>query len=163
VKTFIAVVVVLGVVAAGAGGAVAGSRLAQATTRPAHEQVFVYAPELSAGARAGALTSRGGFTGFGGAPALKGDVTRTLAITAVDTGTGRLMLADAGSDVTIRFTSRERLFRLEPLDGSLQAGDVVVVRIEQGRVAGIMRVPPDLDAGVGTSETLRQSGLPSER
>jgi hypothetical protein len=52
------------------------------------------------------------------------------------------------------------MFRLGQLAGALAEGDVVVVRIEDGETAGLLRVPPGLDVGVGTSETFRQRGLP---
>jgi hypothetical protein len=159
-KAFKAIVLFLGIVAAGAGGAYAGSRLADAATRPPHEQVVLLSPALSAGPRAGALTSPGGFTGFGGAPALNGDVARTGTVTAVDAASGVLTIETPGGEVSVRFTSLARMFRLGQLAGALAEGDVVVVRIEDGETAGLLRVPPGLDVGVGTSETFRQRGLP---
>jgi len=160
VRTFVAFVLFLGVVAAGAVGAAAGTRLAAAATQPQHETVTLLAPGLSAGPRPGALTSPGGFTGFGGAPALKGEVARVGTVTAVDTETGELTLETRGGGVTVRFTSLDRMFQLQRLTSPLVEGDVVVVRIADGATAGVMRVPPDLDAGVGTSETFRQRGVP---
>ncbi|MDA1002108.1 MAG: hypothetical protein O3B31_01970 [Chloroflexi bacterium] len=159
-KTFIAFTLLIGIIAAGAGGALMGTRLARAATRPPHQEVLLLAPELSAGPRAGALTSPGGFTGFGGAPALKGDVARAGTVTAVDVETGRLSIESPGGAVSVRFTASDRMFRLGPLTNALAKGDVVLVRVEGGVAAGVMRVPPDLDVGVGTSDTFRQRGVP---
>jgi hypothetical protein len=150
----------LGVLFAAADGAFLGTRLARAVTRPGHEDVVIAAPALAAGPRPEALVAPGGFTGFGGAPALGGDVFRAGTVASVDGAGQTLVIQSQGSTATLRYTSTVRFFRLQPLVGSLTPGDLVVVRYQGDQPAGVMRVPADLEQGVGTSQTPHERGLP---
>ncbi|MBM3139294.1 MAG: hypothetical protein FJZ92_03530 [Chloroflexi bacterium] len=151
--------VALSVFAAGAAGAFVGARLADAATRPADQHFVIRSPDLAAGPVPGALRSAGGFTGFGGAPALTGEVMRAGEIASVDPRQQQLVIGAPGSEVTIRYASTARLFRLRPLTGALAPGDVVIVRFQGDAPVGVLRVPADLEQGVGSQASPRQRGL----
>jgi hypothetical protein len=158
-KRLISIALFVGVLFAAVDGALLGARVADATTQPGHQQLVIEAPALAAASRPDALRSPGGFTGFGGAPALTGNVLRSGAIASVDAAGGRFMINAPGSEVAIQYTTAVRLFRLRPLSGALHAGDVVVIHYRGDTPVGVLRVPTDLEQGVGTSETPRQRGI----
>ncbi|RJQ07721.1 MAG: hypothetical protein C4558_09130, partial [Dehalococcoidia bacterium] len=58
-----------------------------------------------------------------------------------------LVIGSAESSVTVRYTSPERLFRILPAGTSLRAGDLIQVRVEDGRAAAVLRLPPGLEQG----------------
>ncbi|MBM4409886.1 MAG: hypothetical protein FJ037_00925 [Chloroflexi bacterium] len=133
------------VLLAGAGGAWLGVRLGHAVSEPTVERVTITAPEMLAGAPPDAARSPGGFTGFGGPPAIRGEVQRSGTIQSATSGV--LVIGSSESSVTVRYTSPERLFRIAPAVTPLRVGDLVQVRVEDGRVAAILRLPPGLEQG----------------
>src|SRR5204863_73977 len=126
VKRLITIALCAGVLFAAVDGALLGARVADRVTQPGHQSLVIEAPALAAASRPEALRSPGGFTGFGGAPALTGNVMRSGAIASVDSGRGRFVIDAPGSEAAIQFTTAVRLFRLVPLSGVLRAGDLVV-------------------------------------
>jgi len=140
-----AVAMALAVVLAGAGGGLFGVRLGDAASAPGVERVSVVAPDSVAGAPADAARSRGGFTGFGGPPALRGEVQRSAPVMSVDAGT--LVVGSGDSSVTVRYSAPGRLFRIVPAGAPLQPGDLVQVRAQGGRMLGVLRLPPGLEEG----------------
>jgi hypothetical protein len=142
-----AAVTVAALLAAGLAGAVVGVAAGERASEAAAEELVLTDPARLAETPASALRSAGGFTGFGGLPALPGEVLR--AGTVVETRDGDLVLDSGGSEVEIRFRAPRRLFRIEPLAGVLAAGDLVVVRLVDGEPQAVLRVPPDLEEGAG--------------
>lgn len=139
------VVVVAVVLLAGAGGGLLGMRLGDAASAPNIERVTVAAPEALAGPPQDAARSAGGFTGFGGPPAIRGEVQRSGTVQSA--GPGALVIGSAESSVTVRYTSSERLFRIAPAGTPPRAGDLVQVRVEGDHAAAILRLPPGLEQG----------------
>jgi hypothetical protein len=160
VRRLVPFVLLAGVLIAGAAGALLGARLADAATRPGHEELVIAAPALAAGAAPDALRAPGGFTGFGGTPALTGAVVRAGTVASVDTDAHTITIDAPGSQATVRYSSTVRLFDLKPIAGALAPGDVVVVRFQGDGPVGVMRVPGDLEEGVGASKTPRERGAP---
>ena len=152
-----AVVTAAALVAAGLAGAVLGVAAGERASESEVELLVLPEPALLAETPAGALRSAGGFTGFGGLPALPGDVLRAGTVTesaaeaeAAGAGAGALVVEAGGSAAQIRFSSPARLFRIAALQGALGAGDIVVVRLVDGAPQAVLRVPPDLEEGAGT-------------
>ncbi len=143
-----AVVTVAALLTAGLAGAVLGTVAGERASEPRVEELVLTEPALLAETPAGALRSVGGFTGFGGLPALPGDVLR--AGTVVEGREGALVVDSGGSEAEIRFSSPSRLFRISALRDALGAGDIVVVRFVDGTPQAVLRVPPDLEEGAGT-------------
>jgi hypothetical protein len=134
------------VVAAGAGGGLLGLRLGEAASAPAQRRLTVADPDGAVLDEAAAGRSAGGFTGFGGRPALRGEVLRTGEIKAASSGA--IDLASTESGATVRYTTPERLFRIAALSGPLRPGDLVQVLVRDGAVTGVLRLPAGLDAGI---------------
>lgn len=133
------------VLLAGAGGGLLGIRLGDAASAPDVARVTVAAPEALAGPPQDAARSPGGFTGFGGPPAIRGEVQRSGTVRSAEPGT--LVIGSAESSVTVRYASPERLFRIAPAGAPLRPGDLVQVRVEGGRAAALLRLPPGLEQG----------------
>jgi hypothetical protein len=162
VRRLIAVALLLSLVGAGAGGAWLGLRAGDFASRPGEDRLVLVAPETMAGPAEGALRSAGGFTGFGGAPALAGDVGRVGIVeehSAGDGDAGELRVVGEAGEARLRYSVPARLFRIQPIDQPVVPGDVVVLRYEGDRFTGILRVPPDIEEGIGRSETPRQRGI----
>ncbi len=140
-------VVIAAIVAAGLAGVVVGIRAGERASAPDVEQLVIADPSFLAGTAPDALRSAGGFTGFGGLPALPGDVLR--AGTVVEADGGLLVVAAEGSTTAIQYSATARLFRFGPLARALTAGDLVVVRLEDGEPTGVLLVPPDIEEGLG--------------
>jgi hypothetical protein len=137
---------VVGVVLlASAGGGWLGIRLGHAASEPDIEHVEVVAPEVLAGPPADVARSPGGFTGFGGAPALRGEIQRSGTVQRADAGA--VVVGTAESNVTVRYTSPERLFRIVPAGTPLRAGDLVQVRVKDGAALSLLRLPANLEQG----------------
>ncbi|MPZ99081.1 MAG: hypothetical protein GEU80_07025 [Dehalococcoidia bacterium] len=150
--------IVLGIVAAGVGGGYLGVRVADEVTEPGVQQVSIEDPALSRAEPATALRSAGGFTGFGGGAGLGGLVVRTGAIEARDGDEARFVVSGSGSTSTVSYGANPSLFRIAPLEGALQPGDVVVVRTQDGVVTGVLRVPTDLHEGGGLQPPAEDEG-----
>ena len=140
-----AVAITLVVLLAGAGGGVLGIRLGDAASAPEVRRVAFVAPETLVGPPRDAARSAGGFTGFGGPPAIRGEVQRSGTVQGVEAGA--VVIGSAESSVTVRYTSPERLFRIAPASAPLRAGDLVQVRVEDGRAVAVLRLPPGLEQG----------------
>ena len=137
--------VVAAMLLASVGGGWLGVRLGHAASEPNVERVAVAAPEALAGPPADAVRSPGGFTGFGGAPALRGEVQRSGTVQRSDAGA--VVIGTAESNVTVRYTSPERLFRIVPAGSPLKAGDLVQVRVKDGAATSLLRLPANLEQG----------------
>ncbi len=136
--------------AAAAIGALGGVRLGEAMSEPGTRTVEVTHPDSRASDAAPSsdapARSAAGFTGFGGAPALRGDVLRTGTVQSVR-GSEVLVTAE-GSTAALRYTSTGRFFRITPsTSDALRPGEAVQLRIEDGRVAGVLKLPAGLDQG----------------
>lgn len=132
-------------VAAIAGGGILGARLGREASTPQIRNVAIAAPEGFAGPATGARRSPAGFTGFGGKPALEGDVLRAGALESVNGG--NLVIATAESTLTVRASSVERLYTIGASSTPLRTGDSVQVLVRDGAVAGVLRLPPGLGQG----------------
>ena len=143
-----AVVTATALLAAGLAGVVLGVAAGERASQPEVHELVVAEPALRAATVAAALRSAGGFTGFGGLPALPGDVLR--AGTVAEAEAGALVVDSGGSEAEIRFSAPLRLFRIAALREALRAGDIVVVRFAGGAPEAVLRVPPDLEEGAGT-------------
>ena len=140
-------VAIAALLAAGLAGAVVGIRAGEWASEPDVEQLVIADPSFLGGTPADALRSAGGFTGFGGLPALPGDVLR--AGTVVEADGGLLVVAAEGSATAIQYSAPARLFRIGPLARALGAGDLVVVRLEDGEPTGVLLVPSGIEEGLG--------------
>lgn len=156
-RTLATLALLASLVVAGAGGALAGMRLAARVSAPAERTVTIAAPELTdevSGAVAAAFRSAAGFTGFGGLPALRGDVLRSGVVqlgSGQDTPPGALTILEEGAHTAVRYRSADRLFRIAPGRVPLAAGDVVLIRVVEGVAVGVLRVPADLQPLVGAA------------
>ncbi len=136
---------VAAVLLACAGGAVAGVRMGDAASAPDIEEIVIAAPDALAGPPTGTVRSAGGFTGFGGPPAIRGEVQRSGAIQS--TQADAVTLGSTESSVTVRYTSPQRLFRIGPVTSALKVGDLVQVRVDGDRASAVLRLPPGLEQG----------------
>jgi hypothetical protein len=134
------------VIAAGAGGALLGVRLGHAASEPSWQRLAIPDPGAATDAADGVARSPGGFTGFGGRPALRGEVLRSGRIQTVTTGA--IEIASPESGATIRYTTPERLYRIAVISAPLRAGDLVQVHVKDGAVTATLRLPPGLDEGI---------------
>lgn len=145
------VAVALVLVAAAAGGAYAGAAIARDITEPGTQLVVVADPQEFAEIPEWAERSAGGFTGFGGLPALPGKVLRSGSITESSDGWKtagcrewprcRWLVVEAPSALTtIEFISTLRLFRIRPMAAPLAPGDLVLVRLVNGSPTGVLRL-----------------------
>ncbi len=123
-------------VALGAGG-VAGTRLGERASRADARELKLVAPDSLPTRAAVESTSAAGFTGFGGPPALQGEVLRRG--TASEGTAGRLELIDGAATTTVDYSTSARLYRIALARGPLAEGDAVIVRIEGTRATGILR------------------------
>ncbi len=126
-------------------GAAAGVGLGHAASEPRVEEIEVTAPRSLTGPPEGTIRSSGGFTGFGGPPALRGEVQRSGPVLSVESGSVTVGTMDSHS--IVRFTSPERLFRIVPAGAPLKAGDLVQVRVDGDRATSLLRLPPGLEEG----------------
>ena len=133
----LAVVLLLAIAA---GGASLGIKLAERATAPGTVELVFIDPRQLTGAPDFALRSAGGFTGFGGTPALGGDVLRIGVVS--ESEQGRLVIEGPGSLATVTYSSPDRLFAIGLAVEPLLVGDLVLVRLVDDRVAGILRVVP---------------------
>jgi len=133
------------VIAAFASGGLLGVRFGRAASAPVVRQVSIAAPEAFAGPAADARRSPGGFTGFGGSPALAGSALRGGTVGTV--GSGSVAIVTGESTLTLRPTSAERLYTIAAATTPIRAGDAVQVLSRDGVVTGLLRLPPGLGEG----------------
>lgn len=129
----------------GVGSALLGSRLAADMTEPNTRMVAIDDPAGSARIPDWAGRSEGGFTGFGGLPALPGVIFRSGVIAEHEEGV--IIVDSDDARTTINYRSPIRLFRIRPAAEPLAAGDVVVVRLVDGRTAGVLRLLVEIEEG----------------
>lgn len=142
----VAAVTVAALVAAALAGLVLGRWAGARASAPTVIELVIEDPALAASDADEGWTTRGGFTGFGGLPALPGEVWRAAHV--VESEPGRLVITSGGATTTIDYRAPSRLFEIVPGDG-VEAGDIVVVRIVDGVVAAMLIVPPDVEEGSG--------------
>ncbi len=130
------------------GGLAAGRWAGERASEPAVVELLIENPERSAAPAVEGWTSAGGFTGFGGLPALPGEVWRRALV--VESGPGRLVIDADGTTTTVSFRDAVRLFEIAPLD-AVAVGDIVVVRLDGGVVQAVLVVPPDVEQGSGVA------------
>ena len=134
-RTATLVAVVLAAALAGfLGGATLAGGLSGAETREASP----LAPPAVDPRPPWATRSAAGFTGFGDRPALRGAVLVSGAVG--ETRDGALTIDAAGARTTVEYTAPLRLFRIRPARAPLAAGDAVLLRIEGGVAAAVLRV-----------------------
>jgi hypothetical protein len=109
-------------------GALIGIRLGGWASSPRVEVLRVREPaSLPAAADRGA-TSGGGFDGFGGPPALQGDVLREGRV--VEAGPGRLVVESGGGRAIVEYDSTAKFYRLAASSREPVIGDAVVIRTD---------------------------------
>ena len=142
----VAAVTIAALAAAALGGLVLGRWAGERASEPAVIEVVIVDPALSAADADDGWMSLGGFTGFGGLPALPGEVWRAARV--VESSPGRLVITSDDATTTIDYRAPSRLFEIAPADG-IEIGDNVVVRVVDGVVAAMLVVPPDVEEGSG--------------
>lgn len=142
--TVVTVLTFILLTAVGAGSAVIGSRLAADMTEQGTTVVTVDDPVGSDRPPDWAGRSEAGFTGFGGLPALPGVIFRSGVISRHDEGV--ITLASDASRTTVRYQEPLRLFSIRPAVEPPAVGDSVVVRLVDGRAAGVLRLLVDVEA-----------------
>ena len=153
----VTVMAVLGLLGLGAAGVFAGIVLGDRASEPGSTTLTLVDPAFQQLLAEDAVRSDGGFTGFGGLPALNGRVLRfgTVEAVALDppspAGTigGSLTVAADGALAIVRFVRIERFFAIEPASQPLQPGDLVQLRVEGDQAVSTLLLPPDLEAGAG--------------
>ena len=129
---------VLLLAAAASSGAYLGAAAARDLTEPGTRQLPLENPQSAAQTPAWAQRSRGGFTGFGGPPALAGVVLRSGTIAGSDDG--GLTVDAPGVSTTVEYEQPSRLFRIRPAETPLAVGDTVLVRLVDGVASGVLRL-----------------------
>ena len=142
----VAAVTIAALVAAALGGLVLGRWAGERASEPVVVELAIDDPSLTAGAAVAGWISAGGFTGFGGLPALPGEVWRAARV--VESSPGRLVITSEGATTTIDFREPTRLFEIARVD-AVEVGDIVVVRVVDGVVGAVLVVPPDVEQGSG--------------
>lgn len=140
----------LSLIAIGGGGALLGVALGERATEQGVQQLRIIDPLSFDAPPTTALRSAGGFTGFGGLPALSGDVFRSGRVSGSDEG-GLLITAE-GMQIVIEFSRPLRLFRIVSTP-QVAVGDTVLVRRVDGEVTGVLVLPATGDADAGTPAT----------
>ena len=132
-------VMIFALLAAVAGaGAFLGSAVASDLTERGEREVVLEDPQGFAQRPPGAKRSAGGFTGFGGLPALSGVVLHSGTIS--ESSDGSLLVDAPNVRTTVDFTEPLRLFRIRPAESPLAPGDVVLVRTADGTTTGVLRL-----------------------
>lgn len=123
-------------VALGAG-AVSGARLGERASRADARELTIVEPDSLPARATAEVTSVAGFSGFGGPPALQGEVLRHG--TASDVTARGFDLVDAAATTSVEYSEPGRLYRIVPARSELAPGDPVLVRIEGTRAIAILR------------------------
>lgn len=147
----------IAIVVAAPSGFYAGARIASTVTAPETELIAIGDPGLATAIPAWAQRSAGGFTGFGGLPALSGQVLRSGTVT--ETSDGMIVVTGADNETVIVYSEPVRLYRIQPAASALRSGDAVTVRMVEGAVTGVLRLNLDPPAEpVEPSEPSEPSG-----
>jgi hypothetical protein len=144
--------VILSIGVSVAAGGFLGVRTARQASEPTVAQLTIVDPELSSGPPAGAFSSPGGFSGFG-STALRGEVLGSGKLVSVQleeqedetaSASGTLVIRNGSRELTVRFLSTLRLYRVASID-QLAVAAVVVIRSVDGKVTGLLRVRVDAE------------------
>ena len=127
-----------------AAGVLTGVRLGRWFSEPAPRVLELADPAAAAVTSPRGLTSQAGFTGFGGPPALQGDVLQAGTVTA--SGDGRLTIGLEGGGADITFAGTGRLFRIGPTTRAIAVGDRVVIRLDGTAAAAVLRTSVEAPA-----------------
>lgn len=138
----------LSLIAIGGGGAALGVALGERATEQGVEQLRIVDPLSFDATPATALRSEGGFTGFGGLPALSGDVFRSGRV--AESSEGGLLITGEGTRTLIDFSRPLRLFRIVSTP-QVVVGDTVLVRRVDGEVTGVLVLPASGEDGAEAS------------
>lgn len=150
VGRIIGALTLLSLIAIGGGGALLGVALGERATEQGVQQLRIIDPLSFDATPATALRSAGGFTGFGGLPALSGDVFRSGRVSRSDED-GLLITAE-GMQIVIEFSRPLRLFRIVSTP-RVVVGDTVLVRHVDGEITGVLVLPVTGEADAGTPAT----------
>ena len=142
----VAAITIAAISAAALGGLSLGRWAGARASEPTVVQLVIEDPALSAAPAIEGWISDGGFTGFGGLPALPGEVWRRARV--IESEPGRLVIDADGTTTTVSFSRPLRLFEIAPLD-AVEVGDIAVLRFVDGVVQAVLVVPPDLEQGSG--------------
>ncbi len=142
----VAAITIAAIGASALGGLSLGRWAGARASEPTVVQLVIEDPALSAAPAIEGWISDGGFTGFGGLPALPGEVWRRARV--IESEPGRLVIDAEGTTTAISFRQPLRLFEIAPLD-AVEAGDIAVLRFIDGVVRAVLVVPPDLEQGSG--------------
>ncbi len=150
-------VAVIGLLSAAAAGAAAGIVLGDRASEPGSRTLSLVDPAFQQLIAEPALRSDGGFTGFGGLPALNGRVLRFGTVRALEldppnpAGTvgGTLTVEADGALAEVRFIRVERFFAIGPASTALAPGDLVQLRVEGDQAVSTLLLPDDLEEGTG--------------
>ncbi len=118
-------------------GALVGVRLGERASRADARALSIVEPDSLPARSAVESSSAGGFTGFGGPPALQGDVLRRG--TATDLTPRGLVLVDGAASTTVEYSEPGRLYRIVSARSELTVGDAVLVRVDGERGTSILR------------------------
>lgn len=128
----------LAVVVVVVAGFVIGMRLGAVVSEPGVAELRFVDPRVLDSVPSSTVRSAGGFTGFGGAPALTGGVLRSGQLAGIEPG--RITVEGPSATLEVSHDGGTRLFRLAAATSDLAPGDRVVLRTESGQVAGVLRV-----------------------
>ena len=142
----VAAITIAAIAAAALGGLSLGRWAGARASEPTVVQLVIEDPALSAAPAIEGWISDGGFTGFGGLPALPGEVWRRARV--IESEPGRLVIDSQGTTTAISFGRPLRLFEIAPLD-AVEVGDIAVLRFVDGVVQAVLVVPADLEQGSG--------------
>jgi hypothetical protein len=118
-------------------GVFLGVRLGERASRADARELSLVDPAGLATYVEDGARSPAGFTGFGGPPALQGEVLRAGRTAAA--GPGHLELVDEAARTEVTYAGTQRLYRIEPARDALASGDSVIVRVDGTRALGVLR------------------------
>lgn len=138
-----AVLFLVVIAAATAGGAYLGMAVAGNITEPGVQTVLLEDPAQFTDIPDWASRSDAGFTGFGGLPALPGVVFRSGVI--VEHRDGAIVVDSASARTTVDYSRSLRFFQIRRAGTPLAVGDSVIVRLVDGNAAGFLRLLVEID------------------
>jgi hypothetical protein len=144
-------------IGAAAGGGWLGVTLGERASEPDVRRLTFRDPLQLEDTPPFAVRSTGGFTGFGGPPALDGDVLRAGSVAAVDEGS--LTLEDGAGELVVTYATPVLVRRIRPAEAPLADGDTVLVRSVDDVPVSILRVVPTPEPE--EAATAESTGAPS--
>jgi hypothetical protein len=101
------------------------------------------------------FSSKGGYTGFEGLPALTGKIYRSGVI--ADSSTDSFSVMSGGSKFDVSFRESPRIFEIRPSAQELNIGDLVMLRFSSEKeLISILILPNDLQSIGQKSLTLNE-------